>query len=400
MVIESPISNDALLKLNPVTGKKERVPKLLLQIPVRELHNDLLKPVEEGGLAEARDDDGRALISDTALRSMMPEQLRRATERHKRMCGCETCITVRSLQQTLNAWRKRHINKLKTQLHSILDPQLRLLAIGRLEEYQTHVLRFGNKSWHERPSDAVKEIQCPAIDGLGLPKWKCVLRRCDICPTYDVPLEEKSALDDSPRIVFHSYLNTTKCSKHGELKANVKSCEACEMTSIAETEATLKIDRKGKVRTRKCLTLLEEPIGNFMYKYYLPAIEKYSYHRPHVIILRKKHCGAMKMNAFKNSPGSVKTRRDYAERLSATFDLEIQSEHFGNGRSLSMEGSSVEFHIADLLKEYKAGNLDVEELEQQFEFVSHFSDVSRQDSTTTNAHMDVLIRDLKLKGRL
>ena len=44
--------------------------------------------------------------------------------------------------------------------------------------------------------------------------------------------------------------------------------------------------------------------------------------------------------------------------------FEIQSEHFGNGRSLSMEGSSVEFHIADLLKEYKAGNLDVEALEQ------------------------------------
>jgi hypothetical protein len=45
MVIESPIANDALLKLNPVTGKKERVPKLLLQIPVCELHKNLLKPV-------------------------------------------------------------------------------------------------------------------------------------------------------------------------------------------------------------------------------------------------------------------------------------------------------------------------------------------------------------------
>jgi len=218
MVVESPIANDALLKLNLVTGEKERVPKLLLQIPVRELHNDLLKPVEEGGLLEARDNNGRALISDTALRSMMPEQLRRATERHKQMCGCEICITVRSLQQTLNAWRKRHINNLKNELHSILDPQCKQLAKTRLEEYQNHVLRPGNKSWHERPSDAVKEIQCPAIDGIGLPKWKCVLRRCDQCPAYRVPAEEKSALNDSPRIFFHSYLNTTKCSKHGDLK--------------------------------------------------------------------------------------------------------------------------------------------------------------------------------------
>ena len=84
MVIESQISNYTLLKLNRVTGEMERVWKLLLQIPFRELHDDLLKPAVEGGLPEARDDNGTALISDSALRSMMPEQLRRATERHKR----------------------------------------------------------------------------------------------------------------------------------------------------------------------------------------------------------------------------------------------------------------------------------------------------------------------------
>jgi hypothetical protein len=67
MVIEWPISNDVLLKLDPVTGIKERVPQLLLQIPVRELHNDLLKPIEEGGLLEVRDENGIALIRDTAL---------------------------------------------------------------------------------------------------------------------------------------------------------------------------------------------------------------------------------------------------------------------------------------------------------------------------------------------
>jgi hypothetical protein len=270
-----------------VTGIKERVPKLLLQIPVRELHNDLLKPVEEGGLLEARDENGIALISDTALRSMMPEQLRRATERHKQMCGCEICITVQSLQQTLNAWRKHHIHKLKTELYSILDPQFKQMAMTRLEEYQNHVLQLGKKSWHKRPSDAVKEIQCPAIDGIGLPKWKCVLRHCESCPTYDVPSEEKSTLEDSPRISFHYYITTTKCSKHGDLKANSKSCETCTMTSIPETEATPKSNPKGKVQTRKRLTLLEKPIGDFIYNYYLPAIERYLYHRPHVIILGK-----------------------------------------------------------------------------------------------------------------
>jgi hypothetical protein len=50
-----------------------------------------------------------------------------------------------------------------------------------------------------------------------------------------------------------------------------------------------------------------------------------------VIILGKKHCGEMISKAFKNIPGAVKIRRDYAERLSAAFDLEIQSEHLGTG---------------------------------------------------------------------
>jgi hypothetical protein len=45
------------------------------------------------------------------------------------------------------------------------------------------------------------------------------------------------------------------------------------MTSIPETEATPKSNRKGKVQTRKRLTLLEKPIGDFIYNYYLPAIE-------------------------------------------------------------------------------------------------------------------------------
>jgi hypothetical protein len=71
---------------------------------------------------------------------------------------------------------------LKAELYSILDPQFKQMAITCLEEYQNRVLQFGNKSWQECPSDAVKEIQCSAMDGIGLPEWKCILRRCQSCP--------------------------------------------------------------------------------------------------------------------------------------------------------------------------------------------------------------------------
>ena len=64
-VIQSPIANDLLLvkdECNP--QKTKRVPKLLLQIPIRQLHNDIVE-----GLPEATDSNRKPLISDTKLLS-------------------------------------------------------------------------------------------------------------------------------------------------------------------------------------------------------------------------------------------------------------------------------------------------------------------------------------------
>ena len=76
-VVESPITNETLLIHNLVTGQKERVSKLLLQISIRELHNDMLLPPDEGGFKEAWDETGNVRISDTALRALLPEQARK-----------------------------------------------------------------------------------------------------------------------------------------------------------------------------------------------------------------------------------------------------------------------------------------------------------------------------------
>jgi hypothetical protein len=71
----SPITQDTLLVKNPSTGLKEWRGKLLLEIPVRELHNDMLLPISEGGLAGVRDEDGKIIILDTTLRNLLPEKL-------------------------------------------------------------------------------------------------------------------------------------------------------------------------------------------------------------------------------------------------------------------------------------------------------------------------------------
>ena len=68
-------------------------------------------------------------------------------------------------------------------------------------------------------------------------------------------------------------------------------------------------------------------------------------------------------NAFIWKSGNILTVRDYAERLSTHSNLEIQSDNFGNDRSFSIEGYSVEVAM-----NYSTSCL---------EFNSYYSDDSR-----------------------
>ena len=52
------------------------VPKLLLFVSVRELHNSLVSGPNYGGIKDARDEDGKIIISDSTLRSLLPPQLK------------------------------------------------------------------------------------------------------------------------------------------------------------------------------------------------------------------------------------------------------------------------------------------------------------------------------------
>ena len=52
------------------------VPKRLLQVSVRELHNSRVSNPNDGGLKEARYDGDNIIISDSTLRSLFPQQLK------------------------------------------------------------------------------------------------------------------------------------------------------------------------------------------------------------------------------------------------------------------------------------------------------------------------------------
>ena len=64
---------------------------------VRELHNSLVSDPNDGVLKDARDEDGKIIISDSTLRSRLQPQLKQMSARYKIICGCECCISAKSI---------------------------------------------------------------------------------------------------------------------------------------------------------------------------------------------------------------------------------------------------------------------------------------------------------------
>ena len=94
-MIYSPITDDTILVIDELTGKKnKRVGKLLLTCSVRELHNNLIKDVNDCSWKGIWNDN-KILVSETGLRSFLLDQLKIFKPRYKKMCGYEYCIIIK-----------------------------------------------------------------------------------------------------------------------------------------------------------------------------------------------------------------------------------------------------------------------------------------------------------------
>ena len=85
------------------------VPKLLLQVSLRELHKSLVSDPNDHGLKDASDEDGKIIISDSTLHLLLPPQLKKMSAHYKIMCGCEYCISPKSIHSSLLSWRDRYL---------------------------------------------------------------------------------------------------------------------------------------------------------------------------------------------------------------------------------------------------------------------------------------------------
>ena len=75
--MQSSIVNDCLkVKIYDYT-EPQLIPELLLQVYIRELHNNIVSATKYGGLKEARDEDDNIIISDSTLRSLFPPQFKK-----------------------------------------------------------------------------------------------------------------------------------------------------------------------------------------------------------------------------------------------------------------------------------------------------------------------------------
>ena len=112
-------------------------------------------------------------------------------------------------------------------------------------------------------------------------------------------------------------------------------------------------DKSSKIYTRKELVMMDTIISDLHTSFYITAIQKLAIHTPHVRILSTNNCVEMRRRSFKRSElfKDVLCRRDYAERIVASFANKIQPEYYGGNRSMSIEGISLE-HFSALSKKY------------------------------------------------
>ena len=67
-----------------------------------------MRDPNDGGLKDARDEDGKIIISDSTLRSLLPPKLKQMSARYKIMCGCGCCISAKSIHSLLLSWHDRY----------------------------------------------------------------------------------------------------------------------------------------------------------------------------------------------------------------------------------------------------------------------------------------------------
>jgi hypothetical protein len=383
----SPLWRDVLLI------KGDPVPKLLRECPIRELLNDVYAAKIEG----ISDEMSSHLLSYEKFRLVLKQkipEMRKASNRHKQLCGCEICITVRTAHIALNKYRVQNLKLLKENCKILNNEIKEFVCTHRSSEKKLEKLKYkkdclqkrvesyeqycfvNHVARHENASDAVKTLYCKevVIDNQSYPHFSCTLGFCNKCPSY-VRHEVESTEIETKTIRFEHYTPKKKCSIHGEIPLSSKLCTQCNVR-------VSKGEKIGKIIVKKFRTCSEWPISRFFSDHYLPLMDSYKYHYTHVRLLSKTGVGGERISAFLNDPSSILTKRDYAESIEAKMNDEIQGDHYGEQGRIKLEGATAQYHINS------AGHIDVDDVERingtvSKNYYAHFLDDAKQSAATS-----------------
>ena len=142
----------------------------------RELNNSLVSDPNDAGLKDARDEDGKIIISDSTLGSLLPPQLKQMSARYKIMWGCECCIYAKSIHSSLLSWSDRYLIKLKDHSQNYQSRSSGEKAHHIYTIYKNTVMPHGSH-FYAKASDMENYTMCTYPQSKhALPHWKCVLR--------------------------------------------------------------------------------------------------------------------------------------------------------------------------------------------------------------------------------
>ena len=364
--VHSPIKNDTILVGDPNDpSAKIRKTKLLLQVSICELHNDLIAKVP------SCTKNGKPLLSDWKLRMILPKEVRRMTAYHKTMCACIVCVQMRLHQTSHNRFKCRLLKQMKDEINSVrAGVRSRVPLMEAMEECKNQ------SNFKETIKEAVERVICkpgPSITSNWMLKDLCHIKcahhgRCSRCPSFAMPTAENNSTES---ISFQSYECVHSCSEHGKLNEGARDCPLC--SNLREGE------KKGKIQKKRNLVHLERPFTVFMKDHHLKSLYKFKRHRFLCIILSQNVIGKDREDIIVNE---TSTHRDHSERLKVECNNQVQEEHCGSNPNVSMEGCAAKFINPGTNQPRK-------------EFFTHFSDSKLQDASTTHWNMSHLVACLK-----
>ena len=206
---------DTLLIADVDTKVNLRVPTLLLECSMQQLHNEIIASPYDGGLVGAGYyKTNYVIISDTMIRSLAPPKLRPMKDNKKLMCGCAIWNTSKYMKEYLNVWRQKQLKSMKDKAEN---------SRGRRKDEWTQAYKsyadyvFPEKqTLHPRWENAADSVLCtPTNDECKYPNWKFVLHKCNVCSSIALPGVEMDSSNRAPMITFNTYMTQFTCLHHG-----------------------------------------------------------------------------------------------------------------------------------------------------------------------------------------